>query len=67
MSSGPSVAELLPCRLNAVTFVHASVYDRARGMQDEVIIQKAFAESRLLITNDKGFGEKIYTASMRRS
>ncbi len=29
-------------------------------MEDEEIIQKAFAEDWILVTNDKGFGEKVY-------
>jgi predicted nuclease of predicted toxin-antitoxin system len=29
-------------------------------MPDEDIIQKAFAENWILITNDKDFGEKVY-------
>jgi predicted nuclease of predicted toxin-antitoxin system len=37
-----------------------SVYDQARGMDDNGIIQKAFAENWMLITNDKDFGEKVY-------
>ncbi len=37
-----------------------SVYDEARGMDDEDIIQKAFAENWILITNDKDFGDKVY-------
>jgi predicted nuclease of predicted toxin-antitoxin system len=37
-----------------------SVYEEARGMDDENIIQKAFTEDWILITNDKDFGEKIY-------
>lgn len=37
-----------------------SVYEQARGMKDESIIQKAFSENRILITNDKDFGEKVY-------
>lgn len=37
-----------------------SVYEEARGMDDDEIIQKAFAENRILITNDKDFGEKVY-------
>lgn len=37
-----------------------SVFDDARGADDEWIIQKAFAENWLLITNDKDFGEKVY-------
>ncbi len=37
-----------------------SIYDEARGMDDEQIIQKTFAENWILITNDKDFGEKVY-------
>ncbi len=37
-----------------------SVYEQARGMDDDDIIEKAYAEDRFLITNDKDFGEKIY-------
>jgi predicted nuclease of predicted toxin-antitoxin system len=37
-----------------------SVYEEARGMADEAIIEKAFAEDWILITNDKEFGEKVY-------
>ena len=37
-----------------------SVYDEARGMDDRDVVQKAFAENRILITNDKDFGERIY-------
>lgn len=37
-----------------------SVYDQVRGIEDETIIRKAFDENRILITNDKDFGEKIY-------
>jgi predicted nuclease of predicted toxin-antitoxin system len=37
-----------------------SVYEEARGISDEDVIQKAFAENRILITNDKDFGEKVY-------
>ena len=29
-------------------------------MDDRDIVQKAFAENRILITNDKDFGERIY-------
>lgn len=29
-------------------------------MEDDDIIQKAFQENWILVTNDKGFGEKIY-------
>jgi predicted nuclease of predicted toxin-antitoxin system len=37
-----------------------SVYDQARGISDNVIINKAFDENWILITNDKDFGEKVY-------
>ncbi len=37
-----------------------SVYDEARGLDDDAIIQKAFDENWLLLTNDKDFGEKVY-------
>lgn len=37
-----------------------SVYEQARGMDDDDLIQKAFAENWILITNDKDFGEKVY-------
>jgi predicted nuclease of predicted toxin-antitoxin system len=37
-----------------------SVYEEARGMEDDEVIAKAFAGNWILITNDKDFGEKIY-------
>ena len=37
-----------------------SVFASARGAEDDWILDKAFAEKRVLITNDKGFGEKIF-------
>ena len=37
-----------------------SVYEEARGMEDDVIIRKASDENRILITNDNDFGEKVY-------
>ena len=37
-----------------------SVYEQARGLDDDAIIEKAFAENWILITNDKDFGEKVY-------
>ncbi len=36
-----------------------SVYDEGRGMDDEEIVQKAFDENYILVTNDKDFGEKM--------
>ncbi|MBM3145985.1 MAG: hypothetical protein FJ010_13660 [Chloroflexi bacterium] len=37
-----------------------SVYEQARGMDDDDIVEKANNENRILITNDKDFGEKIW-------
>ena len=37
-----------------------SVFDQARGMDDDDIIQKALDEQWVLITNDKDFGDKVY-------
>jgi predicted nuclease of predicted toxin-antitoxin system len=36
------------------------VFDDERGADDEVILQRAVAENRILITNDKDFGEKVF-------
>ena len=54
--TGPAVALWLREQKHEVF----SVYDQARGMADEQIVQKAFAENWILITNDKDFGEKVY-------
>ncbi|MEW6667399.1 MAG: DUF5615 family PIN-like protein [Thermodesulfobacteriota bacterium] len=37
-----------------------SVFGEARGMDDDDIIRKALDEKRILIMNDKDFGEKVY-------
>lgn len=37
-----------------------SVYDQARGSDDEKLIKKAFHENWILITNDKDFGDKVF-------
>ena len=54
--TGPAVAEWLRDKRHEVF----SVYEEARGMSDDDIIQKASAEGWILITNDKDFGGKIY-------
>lgn len=54
--AGPAVARWLRQDGHDVL----SVYDDARGMDDDHIIQKAFAGDWILLTNDKDFGEKVY-------
>lgn len=54
--TGPTVARWLQEQGHDVF----SVYEEARGMDDRKVIHKAFAEQRILITNDKDFGERIY-------
>lgn len=53
---GPVVARWLRGQQHDVF----SVYDEARGMDDDAVIAKAFAEDRILLTNDKDFGEQVY-------
>lgn len=36
------------------------MYEEARGMDDDEIIKKAFAENWVLITNDKDFGVREF-------
>jgi len=54
--TGPGVAAWLRNQNHEVF----SVFEEARGMDDDPIIEKAFAENWILITNDKDFGEKVY-------
>jgi predicted nuclease of predicted toxin-antitoxin system len=54
--TGPAVARWLREQQHEVF----SVYEAARGMADDEVIQKAYDESWILVTNDKGFGEKVY-------
>jgi len=37
-----------------------SIYDQARGVDDDEVIKIAQDEGRILITNDRGFGEKVF-------
>ena len=53
---GPTVAHWLGEQGHQVF----SVYHEARGIDDDRVIQQAYAESRILITSDKDFGEKVY-------
>jgi predicted nuclease of predicted toxin-antitoxin system len=54
--TGPAVAQWLIVQGHEVF----SVYDQARGISDEEVLARAFEERRVLITNDKGFGAKVY-------
>ena len=54
--SGPKLAGWLSGEGHEVF----SVFDQARGADDDFVILKAFDEDWILITNDKDFGEKIY-------
>jgi predicted nuclease of predicted toxin-antitoxin system len=54
--TGPAVAQWLRAQNHQVF----SVFEEARGMVDDDIVRKAFAENWILITNDKDFGEQIY-------
>jgi predicted nuclease of predicted toxin-antitoxin system len=55
-STGPAVAAWLTSQGHEVF----SVYDLARGIEDDEIARKAFDENWILITNDKDFGEQVY-------
>ena len=54
--TGPAVARWLREQEHEVF----SVYEEARGVDDNTVIAKAFVENWILITNDKDFGEKVY-------
>ena len=54
--TGPAVARWLRQQNHEVF----SVYEEARGIEDDEIIQKASDENWILITNDKDFGDKVY-------
>ncbi len=54
--TGPKVAEWLRGQKHEVF----SIFDEARGMSDNDIIDKACKENWILVTNDGDFGELIY-------
>jgi predicted nuclease of predicted toxin-antitoxin system len=54
--TGPAVARWL----RALGHDALSIFETARGLDDESILKKAFTEDRILITVDKDFGEMIY-------
>ncbi len=54
--TGPKVAQWLRDQGHDVF----SVYDEARGIDDGTILDKAFSENWILITNDRDFGERVF-------
>ncbi|MCD4782508.1 MAG: DUF5615 family PIN-like protein [Candidatus Eremiobacteraeota bacterium] len=54
--TGPKVAKWL----ESMNYDVFSVFDKARGLDDRTILQKAYDESRIIITNDKDFGEMVF-------
>jgi predicted nuclease of predicted toxin-antitoxin system len=58
--TGPGVAEWLRDNGHEVF----SVYDETPGISDEAIIQKAFLEKWIIVTNDKDFGVKVFREKM---
>ncbi len=52
--TGPAVARWLRDLPHEVF----SVYEEARGTADDDILDKAYSENWILITNDKDFGER---------
>jgi predicted nuclease of predicted toxin-antitoxin system len=56
--TGPTVANWLISQGHEVF----SIFDQARGIDDESVLDKAYRENWILITNDKDFGEYVYRA-----
>jgi predicted nuclease of predicted toxin-antitoxin system len=54
--TGPAVAKWLRSQGHDV----ASIFEEARGITDDQIIIKALEERRILLTNDKDFGEMVF-------
>jgi predicted nuclease of predicted toxin-antitoxin system len=54
--TGPVVARWLRVQRHDVF----SVYEDARGLDDDEVLRRANDEDRILITNDKDFGELIF-------
>ena len=54
--TGPAVAHWLAQHGHDVF----SVYDDAPSISDDEVVRRAYEEARILVTNDKDFGEKVY-------
>jgi predicted nuclease of predicted toxin-antitoxin system len=51
---------VLPNWLRSQGYEVFSVYESARGIDDDEVIQKAFDENWILISSDKDFGNKVF-------
>jgi predicted nuclease of predicted toxin-antitoxin system len=54
--TGPSVADWLRSQGHEVV----SVFEELKGISDDKIIETSLAQNRILITNDKDFGKKVF-------
>jgi predicted nuclease of predicted toxin-antitoxin system len=54
--TGPAVAQWL----KGEGYNIYSVFDESPGILDEEVLRRAVNEQRVLITNDKDFGERVY-------
>ena len=54
--AGPTLAQWLIYHQHNVF----SVYEEDRGLDDESVLKRAFTENRILITDDKDFGEMVF-------
>ena len=61
--TGPAVAEFL----RGLGYDVFSVYEDDRGISDEEILKRSLAEDRIIITNDKDFGEMIFKGRQKHS
>ena len=60
-STGTAVVEYLGTR----GFDVVSVHNETPGIDDYLIVNRAFAEERIIITNDKDFGELVYRQKLK--
>jgi predicted nuclease of predicted toxin-antitoxin system len=54
--TGPVVAEWLRQQVHDVF----SVFEQARGLDDDAVLQQACVENRIIVTNDKDFGDMVF-------
>ena len=56
--TGPLVAAWLAQQGHDIV----SIFDEARGLDDDAVLARAYAEERVVITSDKDFGDLIFRA-----